>query len=151
MLDRARGIAGDGADDGDVEAFEQTRGRFEPRAGIVIARGQDDLQCGQSGVGAGEEIEKAALCGGGWIDRVENIPRDEERIGPALGERAQEPVEKKPVLEVAIIAVKGLAQMPVGGVKKAEHRGRISAGKKERERPTRRGFRTAASPRATAR
>ncbi len=70
-------------------------------------------------MGADDEVVEALLGFERWIDRVEDIARDQQDIGALLFQLAQQPVEEARVFMIAVLAVQGLTQVPVGGMYEA--------------------------------
>jgi len=85
----------------------------------VVAGDHHDVQLREFFVGADDEIVEAFL-GLEWrVDRVEHIAGDQQGVG-ALGDQlVEQPGEKLRVFVVAVLAVEGLAEVPVGGVDQA--------------------------------
>lgn len=109
----------DPADGMGVQSFHQRSGQFDARAGVVVACDHHDLQPRQPSMGADDEVVEALLGFERWIDRVEDIARDQQDIGALLFQLAQQPVEEARMLMIAVLAVQGLAQVPVGGMYEA--------------------------------
>lgn len=109
----------DSADGMGVQSFHQRSGQFDARAGVVVACDHHDLQPRQPSMGADDEVVEALLGFERWIDRVEDIARDQQDIGALLFQLAQQPVEEARMLMIAVLAVQGLAQVPVGGMYEA--------------------------------
>ena len=100
-----------------AQAAHQRGGQFDARAGVVAAGDHHDGQARLLLVGADDEIVESFLGFDRWVDRVEDIACDQQGVGLAQLQLAQEPVEEAGMFEVALLAVQGLSQMPVGGVK----------------------------------
>jgi len=71
-------------------------------------------------VGADDEVVEAFLGFDRRVDRVKNIAGDQQHIGLIQLQLAQQPIEKTAVLEIAILAVQVLPEVPVGGVKQTQ-------------------------------
>ena len=71
-------------------------------------------------MGADDEVIQPLL-GLEWrVDRVEDIPGDQQYVRQMGVQLAQQPLKKAGVFEVAFLAVEVLAQVPVGGVKQTQ-------------------------------
>jgi hypothetical protein len=92
-------------------------GQLDARAGVVVAGDHHDVQLGLLLVGLDDEVVEAFLGFDRRVDRVEDVAGDQQRIGLAQVQLAEQPVEEAGVFEVAFLAVQALAQVPVGGVK----------------------------------
>ena len=51
-----------------------------------------------------------------WIGGVEDVARNDERVGTLLPNYFQKPAEKMGVLVSAVVSMKCVAEMPVGGM-----------------------------------
>jgi len=56
------------------------------------------------------------------VRRVEDVAGDDQGIRPLGLEQVREPGEEAFVLEGPVVAVQGVAEVPVGGVDEAKHR-----------------------------
>lgn len=103
--------------------MEEVGGGLEAGGGVVVAGDEEDLEGGEGGPDAGEELVEPALGGGGGADAVKDVAGDEEGVGLPFSQGGGEPVEEGGVFGVAIVAVELLAKVPVGGVEEPEGHG----------------------------
>jgi hypothetical protein len=61
--------------------FEQRARRFQPARRIVVAGDDDDLQLRRARLRPLQEAVQLALGGGRWVGVVEDVARDQERVG----------------------------------------------------------------------
>jgi len=71
-------------------------------------------------VGADDEIVEAFLGFDRRVDRVEDVPGNQQHIRLRQLQLAQQPFEKARMLEVALLAVQILPKVPVGGVEQTQ-------------------------------
>ncbi|MNM81135.1 hypothetical protein D3C81_931260 [compost metagenome] len=100
-----------------AQAPHQRRWQFDARAGVVVAGDHHDVQLGLLFVGLDDEVVEPLLGFDRRIDGVEDVAGNQQGIGLAQLELAEQPIEKTGVFEIAFLAVQGLTQVPVGGVK----------------------------------
>ncbi|MNH16018.1 hypothetical protein D3C79_756440 [compost metagenome] len=100
-----------------AQAAHQRRRQFDARAGVVVAGDHHDVQLGLLFVGLDDEVVEPLLGFDRRIDGVEDVAGNQQGIGLAQLELAEQPIEKTGVFEIAFLAVQGLTQVPVGGVK----------------------------------
>jgi hypothetical protein len=103
-----------------AQTAHQRRGQFDARTGIMVAGDHHDGQLRLLLVGADDEVVQAFLGFDRRVDRVEDIAGDQQHVRLFQLELAQQPVEKTTVLEIAILAVQVLPQVPVGGVEQTQ-------------------------------
>ena len=103
-----------------LESCQQRGRQLDARAGIVIAGDHHDLQRRVLLVGAHDEVVEQLLGGQARVDHIEQVSGDQQRIRRQSLELPEQPVEKGSMLDVSALAVKALAEMPVGSVQKAE-------------------------------
>ena len=89
----------------------------------MVAGDHHDIQLRQFFVGANYEVVQTLLGLERWVHRVEDIAGDQQGVGLMLGQLVEQPGEELRVFVVAVLAVEGLAQVPVGGVNQAHTRG----------------------------
>ncbi len=135
VVELAIGDPADAADGMGVEALHQRRRQLDAPAGVVVAGDHHDIQLRESFVGTDDEVVQALLRLERRIDRVEHVAGDEQGVGLPGDQLVEQPVEELRVLVVAVLAVEGLAEVPVGGVDQAhslralgERRGRCGSG-----------------------
>ena len=109
------GRCGGAPDDMDVEEFEEFPGGVQKGRRIVISRRHHHMAVRRGGHAAQETvIELLGTVAGGAA--VEHVSCHQERVDLlALDERRQ-PVQKGFVFVISLAAIKGTAQVPVGGV-----------------------------------
>ena len=98
--------------------FEQGGGSFEARRGIVVACNGHYLQTGQAARGFGEKVVKHLLGRSRGIGGVENVAGNQQSVRLLLAKHAEQPVQEMPMLISALMPVKLVAEMPVGGMDK---------------------------------
>jgi hypothetical protein len=96
--------------------FQQRPRRFQPARRIVVAGDDDDLQVWRAQLGPLQETVQLALGGGRGVGIVENVARDQERVGLFTHDRIEQPVEEALVFVGPVVIVQGLAEVPVGSV-----------------------------------
>ena len=82
----------------------------------MVAGRQDDSQTGVVGRHLGEEIVELAFGRSRRVGVVEDVAAHQQGVGVFLGHRLQQPVQKMTVLIRAVVAVEGVAKMPVGSM-----------------------------------
>ena len=93
----------------------QQAGRcFEACAGIVVAGNHNDLQPAHFLGSGAEKAEKHLFGLGRRIGMIEDITGNEQDVGLLLRKRLPQPGEVVLKFGFAIIAVEGIAQMPIG-------------------------------------
>lgn len=88
----------------------------------MIAGDHHDFQPGQALVGRNDEVVEPLLGQQRRVDGVEEVTGDQQGIGLLLLQLVEQPGEEGEVLVVTILAVQGLAKMPVGRVDQAHGR-----------------------------
>jgi hypothetical protein len=96
--------------------FQQRPRRFQAAGRIVVAGDDDDLQVRRAQLGPLQEAVQLALGGGRRVCVVENVARDQERVGLFTDDGIEQPVEEALVFVGPVVIVQGLAEVPVGGV-----------------------------------
>ena len=107
------------AHDVETKRPRQRLGSIEPRRRVMVARDRDDVARWPYPHKLGEEVKPQPLGRARWGNRIEDIARDEERIRLVLAHRKEKPREELLVLPCSVVAMKALAEMPVGRVKDA--------------------------------
>ncbi|MNG90487.1 hypothetical protein D3C79_493810 [compost metagenome] len=100
-----------------AQAAHECGGQLDARTGVVVAGDHHNVQLGLLLMGLDDEVVEAFLGFDGWVDGVEDVARNQQRIRLAQAQLAEQPVEEAGVFEVAFLAVQALAQVPVGGMK----------------------------------
>ena len=102
-----------------IEAPHQRCRQLDAPARVVVAGDHHDVQLRELFVGADDEVVEALL-GLEWrVDRVEHVAGDQQGVGAVGDQLVEQPGEELRVLVVAVLAVEGLAEVPVGGVDQA--------------------------------
>ena len=119
VIQLALGDPADATDGVCVEALHQRRRQLDAPARVVVAGDHHDVQLRELFVGADDEIVEAFL-GLEWrVDRVEHVAGYEQGVGAVGDQLVEQPGEELCVFVVAVLAVEGLAEVPVGGVDQA--------------------------------
>ena len=82
----------------------------------MVSGNDDDLQGGVVGGDLAQEMVIHALRFGGRVGTVEYIACQEEQVYVALFYLSFQPFQEVEMLGTAVVFVKGLTQMPVGGM-----------------------------------
>ena len=96
--------------------LEQFGRRFEASCRVVVAGSGHDLQSLNSTRCLNEEIEELLFGARRWIGGVEDVARNDARAGTLLPNYFQKPAKKMGVLVSAVVSMKCVAEMPVGGM-----------------------------------
>ena len=83
---------------------------------VVVAGRQDDSQTGVVGRHLGKEIVELAFGRSRRVGVVEDVAAHQQGVWVFLGHRLQQPVQEMTVLIRAVVAVEGVAKMPVGSM-----------------------------------
>ncbi len=119
VVQLALGDPADAADGMGIEALHQRRRQLDAPARVVVAGDHHDVQLRELFVGADDEVVEALL-GLEWrVDRVEHVAGDQQGVGAVGYQLVEQPGEELRVFVVAVLAVEGLAEVPVGGVDQA--------------------------------
>ena len=108
-----------GPDHADFERPEQVPGRVESQSGVVVAADHEHL-----GGGAGDAGEKLVVLGErllGRVGAVENVPGDDEEVGPELRDLFKQPGEETGVFRGPVLVDEARPEVPVGGVENQRH------------------------------
>jgi len=100
-----------------AQTAHERGGQLDARAGVMVAGDHHDVQLRLLLVGLHDEVVEPLLGFDRWVDRVEDIAGDQQRVGLAQVQLAEQPIKEAGVFEVAFLAMQALAQVPVGGVK----------------------------------
>ncbi len=103
------------------ERIQEGRRRLQPPRGVVVAGDDHRAELRPSQPGLDQEGVERPLGGRRRVGRVEHVAGDHQGVGRPLLEQVEQPAEKLLVLEGPVVAVEGVAQVPVGGVDEAEH------------------------------
>jgi hypothetical protein len=95
---------------------------FETSCCIVIPRNNHDVHRRSSRVKTGECPVKECLRFAGWMLAVEDITGDQESIDLSLLNDPYEVFEHGDVFEIARVAAKCVAKVPIGCMKDAQHK-----------------------------
>ncbi len=116
-----------------AQAAHQRCRQLDPRAGVVVAGDHHDGQLRLLLVGADDEVVEPFL-GFDWrVDGIEDIAGDQQHVRLLAGELGEQPGQEAGVFEIPLLAVKVLAQMPVGGMKQAQCKLREDGGDRSRQ------------------
>jgi hypothetical protein len=111
------------ADHPDAERAQDEIGRVEAARRIVVTPDDDDLQAGQTRHRAPDEVVQLLLRARRRIGRVEDVAGDEQHVHRLVFQGLEQPRKKLGVLELAIVVVQRVTEVPIRRVQQA-HRGR---------------------------
>ena len=100
----------------DIVHAQQFLPRFEACARIVVTGNEYNAHAGMFYRKMGEEIVEKSLYLGGWIRSVEDVAAHNEGVGLLGYDGVAQPAEEVAVFGHTMVAVKDVAEVPIGGM-----------------------------------
>ncbi len=100
----------------EVESAQQLVGGIQLGGRVVVAADEHHLQCRVLGPQTCQEAVELLPGTGGRVGGVEQIARHQQGVNVAGLDCVGQPVEEGVVFEAAVVAVKLMTEVPVGGV-----------------------------------
>ena len=115
-LELALTVAADAAHQMQIKGAQQLVGGIELGGGVVVAADQHHVEVGHLGAQPRQKTVELLPGAGGGIGGIKQIARHQQGVDLARLEGVAQPVEKGIVFKTAVMTMKLMAKVPVGGM-----------------------------------